>query len=276
MVRFLSNLHTHSVFSDGANTMEEIVLQAIANGFVSIGFSDHSHTDNLAEYCMKKGSIQGYLKEIDCLKDKYGDRIEIYRGIEWDSDTYLPEYDGVSFDYVIGSVHYFKTANGNFYDVDYHPDILRGAMIQNSLSAQDLVKIYFDLVGEMTASLKPDIIGHLDLITKFNRQMNLFDESSGWYLDIVGDILGEIRNAGSIVEVNTGAIARGLKDKPYPSEYILKEMVIHEIPVTISSDSHHIDTLDCYFDESLEILKNIGYKSVKILKNGKFQNMNII
>ena len=37
-----SNLHTHSTFSDGKNTPEEIVLSAIEKNFLSIGFSDHS------------------------------------------------------------------------------------------------------------------------------------------------------------------------------------------------------------------------------------------
>ena len=37
-----SNYHTHTVFSDGANTPEEMVLAAIDLGLESIGFSDHS------------------------------------------------------------------------------------------------------------------------------------------------------------------------------------------------------------------------------------------
>ena len=39
-----SDLHTHTVFSDGANTMEEMVRAAVERNFVSIGISDHSYT----------------------------------------------------------------------------------------------------------------------------------------------------------------------------------------------------------------------------------------
>ena len=276
MERFLSNLHTHSTFSDGANSMEEIVLCAIERQFVSLGFSDHSCTDNGSVYCMQKGDAARYVEEVQRLRQKYASAIEIYCGIEWDYFTFDEEYKNVQFDYIIGGVHYFRTAQGNFYDVDYTVDILNTAMSKNSMNVKDIVKLYYDLVGEMVVSRKPDIVAHIDLITKFNQDMLMFDEGEGWYMDVVRNVLAQVKKTGSIVEVNTGAIARGYKDTPYPSSYIMEQMLLCDIPITISSDSHHMDTLDFYFDESLEYARNIGYKSVKILQNGKFRNTCII
>ena len=40
-MKILSDMHTHTTFCDGANTVEEMVQQAIKLGFVSIGFSIH-------------------------------------------------------------------------------------------------------------------------------------------------------------------------------------------------------------------------------------------
>ena len=37
-----ANFHTHSTFSDGANTPEEMVQTAISLGMTALGFSDHS------------------------------------------------------------------------------------------------------------------------------------------------------------------------------------------------------------------------------------------
>ena len=78
------DLHIHSTFSDGKNTIEEIVLKAIENGFDVIGISDHSYTVFDESYCIKKDSISNYLEEINILKDKYRDKICIYAGIEQD------------------------------------------------------------------------------------------------------------------------------------------------------------------------------------------------
>ena len=38
------NLHTHSLFCDGKNSLEEMVKEAITQDFTSIGFSSHAYT----------------------------------------------------------------------------------------------------------------------------------------------------------------------------------------------------------------------------------------
>ena len=38
-----SNYHTHTTYCDGANTPEELVLEAIRLGCPELGFSGHSH-----------------------------------------------------------------------------------------------------------------------------------------------------------------------------------------------------------------------------------------
>ena len=38
-----SNYHTHTAYCDGADTPEELVLEAIRLGCPEIGFSGHSH-----------------------------------------------------------------------------------------------------------------------------------------------------------------------------------------------------------------------------------------
>ena len=58
----ITNLHTHTTFSDGKNTPEEIVLTALEQGFCSIGFSDHAYTSYDISYCMN--DEKGYIKEV--------------------------------------------------------------------------------------------------------------------------------------------------------------------------------------------------------------------
>ena len=79
----VSNLHTHTTFCDGKNTPEEIVLHALERGFVSIGFSGHGYTPYDLRYCMK--DTDSYIAEIQRLKNKYKNKIQIYLGIEEDA-----------------------------------------------------------------------------------------------------------------------------------------------------------------------------------------------
>ena len=53
----LTNYHTHTNFSDGNNTAEEVVLSAIEKGFNAIGFSDHGYTD----FDLSFGTDAGYV-----------------------------------------------------------------------------------------------------------------------------------------------------------------------------------------------------------------------
>lgn len=75
-----SDLHTHTVFSDGLNTMEEMVRAAEAKVFSSIGFSDHSFTDFDRRYCIREEQLPQYHAEIRRLKEAYAGRIEVYAG----------------------------------------------------------------------------------------------------------------------------------------------------------------------------------------------------
>ena len=42
------DLHMHTVFSDGKNTAEEMVQEAISRGLETVGISDHSSGDPCA------------------------------------------------------------------------------------------------------------------------------------------------------------------------------------------------------------------------------------
>ena len=71
-------LHTHSIYCDGKDTLEDMVLSAIEKGFDSIGFSGHSYMDIYAEFSMSEETAAKYREEIAALKVKYADKIKIF------------------------------------------------------------------------------------------------------------------------------------------------------------------------------------------------------
>lgn len=100
-------LHIHSTYSDGLNTIEEIVLAAKERGYSYIGITDHSksavYANGLSEEALKR-----QWEEIDFLNEKY-DEIEIFKGIEVDilSDGSLDYQNEIleKLDFVIASIH---------------------------------------------------------------------------------------------------------------------------------------------------------------------------
>jgi DNA polymerase (family 10) len=99
--------HNHTVYSDGANTIEEMALAAQALGHSYIGIGDHSQSLTVANGLTPERVLQQH-KEIDRLNKKYKD-FRIFKGTECDilEDGRL-DYDDellATFDYVVASVH---------------------------------------------------------------------------------------------------------------------------------------------------------------------------
>lgn len=234
------DLHTHTIYSDGKNTPEEMVLSAIEKGLKTIGISDHSYTDFDTSYCMKKEKVAEYIAEIENLKIKYKDKIEVLCGIEQDLFSGAPEH---SFDYVIGSVHYIKLGN-EFIPVDESADALKAAADKYfNGDIYPLIEEYYRLVSKVAEETGANIIGHFDLITKFQEKERLFDEKDERYIRVWKSAADKLIEADIPFEINFGAISRGYKTLPYPSDEIKEYILSKGGKFVLSSDSHHIDTI---------------------------------
>lgn len=263
----LSNLHTHTIYCDGKNTPEEMVLSAINKGFLSLGFSGHAYTPHDGSYCMTPDATLKYIDEINALKEKYKDKLEIYLGTECDLYS---EINRQKYDYIIGSVHYVTAPNGDRYPVDHTEDIMTNTV--NKYYDGDYLKYtkaYFEAVGQL-GSIKPDVIGHFDLVAKFNEGNKYFDESGKAYLDLAYKAMDAVIPYCDLFEMNTGAIPRGYKTVPYPATPLLKRLCEKGARITLTSDCHNANFLDCNYKESAEILKNAGFKSTYVLLGGNF------
>ncbi len=260
----LSNFHTHSTFCDGNNTPEEIVLKAIENGFASIGFSGHGYTPYGLDYCMQ--DTAGYISEINFLKGKYKNDIQIYLGTEEDA-TYL--VDRRPLDYLIGSYHCVY-ANGEYLSIDANYDGFKKCLEAFNYDSKALAENYYTTFCSYIKSRKPDIIGHFDLITKFD-EMNIPEYfRSAEYDALAEKYLIEAAKSGCIFEVNTGTLSRGVRSSVYPRENLLRLLQKSDHPIILSSDSHSIDTLDFAFDETKQYLWEIGFRHAFTLFNGNF------
>ncbi len=263
-----SNLHTHTTFSDGKGTVRENIESAINKNMLSIGFSDHSFTSCDTSYCMKLEDYKIYSDEVNKMKAEYKDRIPVYLGIEKD---YYSEIDNSAYDYVIASVHYI-VKNGICYPID-HSRIQQEECIRDAFggSVLDMAKCYYEMVAEHIYLSKPDVVGHFDVLNKFS----IMPENDDRYMKLAIDSMTESAKYCKYFEVNTGGISRGWRKNPYPSDYLLRHLLSIGGEVVINSDSHHPDNLDFYFNESLDLLRDVGYKHFCVFNGKKFERIKI-
>ena len=260
----LKDLHVHTNYCDGKNSPEEMVLSAIEKNLECIGFSAHSYTFFDESYCLKKELYSNYISEINTLKEKYKDKIRILCGIEQDFYSTEPYSQ---FDYVIGSVHYVKTDAG-YFEIDTDKEQFINIVKDHYDSDYyKLADVYFKSVAEMAEKNRPDIIGHLDLITKFNKDFQLFDETNPLYLKAKLDAVDKILPLNIPFEINVGAISRGYKDTPYPDIDTISYIIKNGGKIIFSGDSHNKDTLCFEFEKWNNILKEKGIEYEKVCFN---------
>jgi len=264
----LQNLHTHTIFSDGKNTPEEMVLAALNQGCTSLGFSEHSTFPFGRDgWAMENGALPRYMEEIRRLQEKYAGQMDIFLGMEMDVDSMDPR---TGWDYLIGSVHYIHP-QGVRRSIDF-----RGFHTEETIreyfggDAYAYTAAYFQRVATVYEETGCQIVGHLDLAAKFNHQQPLFDETHPRYLAAAAEAVDTLNKHDVIFEINTGAMSRGYRTAPYPSPALLKMMREHNCRICITSDTHSAGTIFHAFDEARELAKSCGYKESWILTKDGF------
>lgn len=265
----IANFHTHSTFCDGKNTPEEIVLKALEKGFSSIGFSGHGYTDFDLRYCMK--DPDAFIAEIKRLKEKYKKEIQVYLGSE--EDAFCP-VDRSKYRYIIGSSHYYKIGD-RYCPIDSSFDYFKKCLEAFSYDAARMAEVYFSNFFRYINTRKPDIIGHFDLITKFDETHTHMFLDNPEYQKISEKYAAAAAESGCIIEVNTGAIARGFRTTPYPSKDMLYVMKKSDAKLILASDSHAAETLDFGFGEAKAYLRDIGFRHLYTLYDDAFVKYDI-
>ena len=264
------NLHTHSIYVDGKDTIEEMIETAIEKGFTKLGFSEHAYLEE-DDVCMTQETTEQYIEEVRFFQQKYCDQIEIFLGLE--QDMFYRDPHPEMYDYIIGSGHYLrKDLQVNSVDntTDHTDFMLANWFEDDFLKYADA---YYSQLKEMASWDEVDIIAHLDLLMKFNDDQHYISFEDPKYVKIACDTIDALSH--KIFEVNTGAISRGYRSLPYPHKNLLEYMKAKDVKLVLNSDCHNRFDLDCYFPQALDLIKSCGYKKLMTITQEGFVEENI-
>ena len=152
---------------------------------------------------------------------------------------------------MIGSAHYLLL-DGEYRHVDNTPEML--IETAERCFGGDIYAVtedYFRTVARVAERTGCDIIGHFDLISKFNEKCRLFDPAHPRYVAAWQAAAEALLPYGKPFEINTGAMSRGWRTEPYPAADILRYLAERGARFILSSDSHAAETL-CYDFEAQE------------------------
>jgi histidinol-phosphatase (PHP family) len=161
--------------------------------------------------------------EAQKIRDLYKDQISLLIGaeIEFINKDYAQHVDDLrktyKADYVVGSLHHVNSV-----PIDFSPELYQEALGQVNGQLKDLYIRYFDEQYIMLQSVKPEVVGHFDLIRIFADQ-SIADktllESEVW--ECVVRNIDYIVEYGGLFEINSRSWKKGLRDA-YPQRDIIK------------------------------------------------------
>lgn len=254
--------HLHTPFCGHATgKMEEYVERAIELGLDEIGFSGHfpypPGFDPLAPDCVIPEQLYDtYLQETARLREAYADRIKIRIGSEFDylgpDNFYHPLNEARRFglDYCLASVH---IVDGVI--VDYSPEHLLAGLGRFTGGIDSVYERYYETLLEMVSNGCCTIVGHLDLVKKFNSLSDFTTERDHGRL--VNEILDRIAENGLVLEINTSGWDRPCREQ-YPGFGILERAVARGIHLTLGSDAHAPEEVGRHFAQVREFLERLG------------------
>lgn len=197
--------------------------------------------------------IPAFAGDLEVLR---GFEIEVVPGNEWPAimREYRERYDA---EYIVGSVHY---VGGHSID-SFVPEFEEALRAYGGLEA--LTCAYYEQVAEMVDELRPEIVGHLDLIRKIGHKYGDVDTPAARSAARVA--LQEIKHRGGILDLNTAALRRGFAH-PYPAPWLVEEARALGIPFAFGDDSHQAAEVNAGVDQARQYLLDHGIDEVMTLR----------
>jgi histidinol-phosphatase (PHP family) len=263
--------HSGEFCGHAKGELRGVVQAAVEAGFTTYGLSEHApryrrehlypEEQHLVPLDLQR-LFEQYVASALVLREEYEDRLELLIGFETEAlpvDTWAEQMRAIRrsapFDYMVGSVH----SIGDSW-VDLNPPTTERAA-EACGGFEPLRCLYFDRLAELVETLRPEIVGHVDLIRRFEPAEFRFSVAAMQHAERV---LEAARASGSALEVNAAPVRRGF-GPVYPGPQVLARACLMGVPVTLGDDSHGPDGVGVGLDACLEAISAAGYREVHYL-----------
>lgn len=202
------DLHNHTIWSDGADKPEDIILNAINHKVEAVGITDHFCHDYNRSLGFEK--INFYLKKIGRFKMKYCKEIKVFIGIKIAYSYLLKNYKVLPYD-ALNQLDFILLEN-----LDYIPattnledvaNLLNEFQCTRGLAHTDLVRL----------SENYDNKGGIDYVLDFVKHADLFWEIN---IDSAHDVFFNILRPGRKDE-ETETLIEGIIKRKIPVSVVL-------------------------------------------------------
>ena len=264
--------HSGEFCEHATATLREVLTAAIEAGFAVFGVSEHAPrsqerflyaTERQKGYTVERlrQEFAAYEVELAKLSEELADRLTVLRGFEAEivpADGYRQEMLAYRrrFEYMVGSVHYVDEIQ-----IDGAPEEFQQALAEAG-GLEPLAVRYYEAVAEMVAALRPEVVGHLDLI---RRRAPLDADLATPAIRRAADrALEAVQAADAILDVNTAGWRKGLGG-PYPAPWLVERASAMGIGFCFGDDSHAPADVGAGIADAREFLLANGVTRIRLL-----------
>lgn len=266
--------HSGAYCDHADDRLEELVSRAVALGMPTYGLTEHGPRV-CPEHVFDEEKALGwdaahlerifaeYVAEARRLQEAYADRIDLLVGFEIEvvpEDRYVAVMGGLreqyGFDYIVGSVHW---VDGII--IDYTRALFDRA-VEACGGPERLALKYYDTVAGMVAALRPEVVGHLDLVRRHGGDNPAFETPA--VRERARSVLALMRECDCILDINTAALRKGLST-PYPAPWLLETARDLGVACCFGDDAHRVSEVGAGIPEARDYLLAHGIETVTVL-----------
>jgi len=251
----LPDYHVHTFRCGHAGgASRDFVLAAIDRGLSEIAFTDHIPLYFLPEgrrdprLAMREDQFDGYIREVEGLRDEFAGRIAVRLGLEADyaeghEEELARWLSRAPWDLVLGSVHWVAG--------DWIDDPGRSPARFEREGTEFLYEEYYRLLSRAATTGLFDVLTHFDLPKKHGHR------PAAPRTGAEDEAIAAAAAAGCAVEISSAGLRKPVAEA-YPEAGLLARIVGAGIPVTFSSDAHAPAEVGWGYDRTLPLARTCG------------------
>ena len=255
LVTGLPDYHVHTFRCGHAGgASRDFVLAAIGRGLSEIAFTDHIPLYFLPEgrreprLAMREDQFDGYVREVEGLRDEFAGRIAVRLGLEADyaeghEEELARWLSRARWDLVLGSVHWVAG--------DWIDDPARSPARFAREGTEFLYEEYYRLLSRAAGTGLFDVLTHFDLPKKHGHR------PASPRTGAENEAIAAAATAGCAVEISSAGLRKPVAEA-YPEAGLLARIVAAGIPVTFSSDAHAPAEVGWGYDRTVPLARSCG------------------
>ncbi|MBF8669929.1 histidinol-phosphatase [Pseudomonas putida] len=265
--------HSHTVYSKHATgSVDELVRASIAAGVRTLTITDHAPFPVDTNNRLLASELDRYFADIERTRTAYQGQITLLQGLEFD---YMPGTEAFTrdlmarypLDFAIGSVHYVEVPGEAMVKVWELP----------RLAAEAFLDRYFDYLEGLVACGLFDAIGHADTLLRGLPEDVFLRRFERLLKPLARSAMAFELNASGLRKSSLSPLTRqevqGLWS--YPSQRLLPQLIAHDVPFTIGSDTHAPEDAGAGVAELMSALRPLGLSRISYYKDRRRVDVDI-